>query len=282
MLGASGAIGRYALPQLAAEQEPVFAISRAPSQAHSENVQWLQGDLFGAMPALDARIETLFSLGPLDGLAGWLPRSTLPNLRRVIAISSMSAIVKADSSDAVEKALAARLRAAEDATISWCSKAGVEVVVLRPTLIYGAGIDRSLSALATAAKRWHLFPSIPGATGLRQPIHAEDLSTACLAASRLGGSAPRIYAVAGAEALSMGEMLSRVRSELPFPTLPVPVPLAMAKMALAGLRLIPRWRHLRPGLVDRLLVDQSVDISPARRDLGWSPRRFHAGADGGF
>lgn len=282
VLGATGAIGRYLLSRLNAAGAQSLAVSRL-SIAPSPSVRWLQGDLNGEMPDLSQRpIEVIYSVGPLDGLLRWLSRAQLPAISKLVAISSMSAVVKEHSADPQERALASSLLDSERAVMAWCENGNVDCVILRPTLIYGAGVDRSLSALAQFARRWRLFPWIPGATGLRQPVHADDLAVACLAAAALPKDVGGIYAVGGGEQLSFAAMLARLRAGLPVSTLPVPVPLAIARMALSLLRISPRWQHLQYGLIDRLQVDQVVDNEPAKRDLGWSPRDFHAGSQGGF
>ncbi|MEO6075772.1 MAG: hypothetical protein ABIP56_03095, partial [Dokdonella sp.] len=145
---------------------------------------------------------------------------------------------------------------------------------LRPTLIYGGGADRSISQLARAGERWHVFPTIPGATGLRQPIHADDLAAACVTAMEIAGQAPKILRLGGAEQLTFAAMLSRTRRSLPIWTFPVHVPLQLARLAMRLLRLLPRWRHLDQGLVNRLRQDQIVDNEPAMRELEWQPRKF--------
>ena len=227
------------------------------------------------MPNLaDAHIETIYSVGPLDGLARWLDVAKLPGLRRIVALSSMSVEVKAGSSDPSERALASRLRRAENDVIAFSQSKAVACVVLRPTLIYGAGVDQSVSALARFGERWHVFPMIPGATGLRQPIHADDLASACIAAALIAAIPAKIFAVGGGEQLSFADMLGRIRGGISTCTIALLVPLGLARIALRLLRLHPRWRHLRAGLVDRLQVDQIVDNDPACRDLHWQPRSF--------
>ena len=275
IVGASGAVGRFLLSKLEGAPQSLFAVSRKSDERDDENVVWLQGDLFGDMPDLaDANIETIYSVGPLDGLARWLGAVRLPVLRRIVALSSMSVEVKADSSDAMERALAVRLRRAENEVIAFCQSNAVACVLLRPTLIYGAGVDRSVSALARFGQRWRVFPTISGATGLRQPIHADDLAAACIAAASAATNTAKIFAVGGGEQLSFADMLRRIRANLGVRTMPAPIPLVLARSALRLLRLHPRWRYLREGLIDRLQVDQIVDNGAAFRELHWRPRRF--------
>jgi len=104
VFGASGPVGRFLLPPLAARSR-VLAVSRAPRIADSA---WLCADINDARVAWPAA-ETVLSLGPLDAFAGWLERYDTTALRRVIAFSSMSAESKAGSPDPAERALAARL-----------------------------------------------------------------------------------------------------------------------------------------------------------------------------
>lgn len=268
-------MGRYLLAQLRQSPQPQFALSRRLIEREVGNVVWLQGDLFGDMPDLvDANIETIYSVGPLDGLAQWLCGARLPALRRIVALSSMSVEVKADSSDGKERALASQLRHSENEVIAFCQANAVAGVLLRPTLIYGAGVDRSVSALLRFGHRWRLFPVISGATGLRQPIHADDLAAACISASSTAAIPTKTLAVGGGEQLSFADMLGRIRASLAVRTIPVPVPLMLARTALRLLRLHPRWRYLSEGLIDRLQVDQIVENGPACRDLHWRPRSF--------
>lgn len=277
ILGASGTVGRYLTARLRESTFELLALSRRDLATDDRYIRWIQGDLYGDVPDLSkAPIYSIYSVGPLDGFARWLRTSDLPSLRRVVALSSMSLEVKAQSSDPAERELAVRLVSAERDVIDFCSRRDIACVVLRPTLIYGGGTDRSLSLLAKAGQRWHLFPSIPGATGLRQPIHADDLASACVAAMEIDGQPPKIFRLGGAEQLTFAAMLSRTRLGLPVWTIPARIPMRLVQLALRLLRLLPRWRHLDQGLADRLQQDQIVDNEPAMRELGWQPRKFEA------
>ncbi len=233
ILGASGTVGRYLTVRLRESTSELLALSRRGVATEDRGIRWIQGDLYGDVPDLgDARIHSIYSVGPLDGLAQWLRTARLPVLRRVVALSSMSLEVKAQSNDPAERDLAARLASAEHDVIDFCSDRGIACVVLRPTLIYGGGSDRSLSLLAKVGRRWRLFPSIPAASGLRQPIHANDLASACVAAMEIAGQPPKIVRLGGAEQLTFAAMLSRTRAGLPVWTIPVRIPVQLARLAL--------------------------------------------------
>lgn len=272
VLGASGQIGRFLVPALLGGGHEVVALSRIARDARHPCVRWLQADLGAAAPALPA-FDAVFSLGPLAGLADWLAAARIAGRPRVIAFGSMSAQSKRDSADAGERALAARLVAAEEALAGTCDAQGSAWTVLRPTLIYGAGLDRSLTPLARFGRRWHVLPALPGAHGLRQPVHAADLADACLALWTRAAGARTTYALGGGERLAFATLLARVRASLGVPCLPLPLPAAV----LAGAW--PLLRRMAPGRLPaaalaRLRNDLVADDAPARADFGWQPRGF--------
>jgi uncharacterized protein YbjT (DUF2867 family) len=118
-------------------------------------------------------------------------------LRRLLVLSSTSRFTKDDSSDVQEQAIAQRLADAEAQAQAWAASRGVEWVILRPTLIYGLGRDKNLCEMARFVRRFGFFPLLGAAQGLRQPIHAQDVASACLAALRAPAAANRAYNISG-------------------------------------------------------------------------------------
>lgn len=264
VFGASGPIGCFLLPRLVAAGVAIQAVSRRPPSTQS-GVSWLPGALPDAVPAL-AATDALISLGPLDAFAAWLERTPPAGVVRVVAISSMSAESKRDARDADERALAARLREAEQRLAARCDALGAAWTVLRPTLIYGAGMDRSLTPLARRALRWRVFP-LPAGSGLRQPVHAEDVALAVLAALDRPQSAGQVIPLGGGERLTAAAMFARVRAALPVATLPLSIP----RTALRGVALVLPRLH---GPLTRLDRDLIADNAAAERLLGVAPRPF--------
>ncbi len=265
VFGGSGQIGQFLLPRLVALGEPsVCALSRS---AHSgqPGVDWLRGALPDA-PGLPQEPTALISLGPLPEFAEWLERASLRSQPRVVAMSSMSALSKADSPDPSERAMIATLVAAEQRLIACCERRGLRWTLLRSTLIYGAGTDKSLAPIARAAMRWRVFP-LPQGRGLRQPVHADDLALAVLGALEHPRSAGCVIAVGGGERMRASEMFARVRAGLPVGTLPLPIPRALFGVLAT---LLPR----RAAMVARLDTDLVADNADAQRLLGLHARPF--------
>lgn len=273
VLGASGQIGRFLVPALLDDGHEVHALSRVARVARHARLHWLQGDLFASTPAVPD-VDVVFSLGPLDGLAHWLESARIDARARVIAFGSMSADSKRDSADADERALAARLVEAERALAAVCAAQSRAWTVLRPTLVYGAGLDRSLTPIARFGRRWRVLPTLPAAGGLRQPVHAADLAEACLALWKRGVGMDRTYALGGGERLAFATILERLRVSLGVSCLGLPLPLGLLEAAW------PLLGPLRSGglpgrtALARLRHDLVADDAEARADFGWSPRGF--------
>jgi nucleoside-diphosphate-sugar epimerase len=277
VIGASGQIGRALIPRLLARGCQVLALSRIERAGGTQNLSWIQGDVFASMPALPA-VDAIFSLGPLNGFSGWLMRAQLAGSPRIVAFGSMSVESKRESNDPAERALAETLRLAERELADAASARNLVWTLLRPTLIYGGGLDKSLTPLARMGTRLHVFPRLPAATGLRQPVHVDDLAAACIAAVSLEDACNRVFDLAGGERLSFSDVLDRIRLSLPARVLPVPMSLAAVRMLLSVLRLRPRWRGIGKAAMERLQVDLIAENEAARRLLHWSPRGFRPDA----
>lgn len=264
VLGASSQIGHFLLPKLVDAGACVLALSRR-AQPAIPGVGWLQGEL-PRPPAQADAASSICCFAPLAALADWIDSGAMPRLQRVVATSSMSAESKRASPVAAERAMSQRLRDGEAALARACRQRGIAWTVLRPTLIYGAGRDRSLTPLARRAVRWRVF-GLPAGSGLRQPVHAQDLALAVVHALD-GAATGRVLPIGGGERLAAGEMFARVRASLPVSTLPLKVP---APVVRAGARCLPLLR----GPLTRLAQDLVADNADLERLLGVWPRAFH-------
>lgn len=271
VFGGSGQIGAPLLRRLHAADCRVVAISRT-KQPEAPGVQWLRGDL-DQVDGLPHRVDAIISCGPLDHFARWYAASAI-DARRVIAFGSTSVEVKQDSADVHERDLARRLAEGEHAMFDAAATRGAAATVLRPTLVYGAGRDRTLTRIAQLARRWGRFVLPRDACGLRQPVHVDDLAAAAHACIDSVASEGHAYALPGADTLPYREMVARVLAALqpPVPLTLLPAPLFSA--ALFGARVLGRGDGLGDAVVARMRDDLVFDATPARRDFGYAPRPF--------
>lgn len=266
VFGLSGQVGE-SLAGMRAELGPLLAISRTPRPG-LEGIEWQRASLetCAAAPPDCARI---LSLGPLDAFAQWVER-TRPAGVRIVAIGSTGVRDKRESPDAHERALAHRLAAAEHVLSAHAAATDCQLTLLRPSLLYGSGRDHSLTPLAARARRWRRLPWPRSATGLRQPVHVDDVARAvvdCLASTATHGAA---FDLPGAEALRFDAMVERhLARHAPGARLwRLPDAAFRLAMSAAG-----RGKGV-DGWLWRARRDQLADAEAARAAFGFSPRAF--------
>ncbi|GAA4854357.1 NAD(P)-dependent oxidoreductase [Luteimonas vadosa] len=271
VFGGSGQIGTALIARLLAAGWEVHAVSRRP-RTGLPRVQWVQGD-FASMPVLPRAIDAIYSAGPLDLFSSWYPTAPM-DCPQVVAFGSTSVLSKRAATDPGERALAQRLFEAEAQLREAAAAKGCAATLLRPTLVYGLGRDRNLSSIAALARRTGFFVLPAGATGLRQPVHVEDLAQAACAAAEGPAGMQRDYALPGGETLPYREMVARVLAALPSKPRLVELPSPLFRLLLAGARAGGVLRDLPGGAVARMREDLVFDDAPARRELAYAPRPF--------
>ena len=178
VIGASGQIGRFLIPSLLDGGGQVVAISRQPLPgwfkqfADEPRLNWCSIEQLRQLSLSDS-VE-LVCAGPLS-----LTENLVTDLSpvRVVAMGSASVLFKQDSSDAAERKLISGILQAEQALSTWAEKSLADLDILRPTLVYGCGLDKNLSRAAGLIQRFGFMPLAAKAKGLRQPVHAEDISS---------------------------------------------------------------------------------------------------------
>jgi uncharacterized protein YbjT (DUF2867 family) len=266
VLGLSGQVGEALLNRLAQRGQPILALSRI-ARPDAPGLHWLQGQLPDVEWPHD--VSTVLSVGPLDVFADWFAAQAPPGVRAV-ALGSTSIYSKHDSPDAGERDVARRLLAAEATLFA----TGGAVTVLRPTLIYGDGRDRSLSPLADFARRrgWMVLPG--AGTGLRQPVHADDVAEAVLRCLDRPATAGQGYDLPGGERLTAAAMFERaLRRRVPGCRIwRLPGWLFRPAVSLAGgIGALPVSSR---GFLARLGRDQVADAGPVQTALGLQLRGF--------
>lgn len=275
LTGGSSQIGQCVLRRLEAEGRKVVAAGR-----HTANVKKRKGVQFVGCDLSQPHISIPHALSSVVHIAGiWLLPPHLDALhdqgvRRLVCFSSTSIYVKQDSSNPGERDLVRRMMDAEAEIARRCEPLGIEWTVLRPTLVYGLGMDRNVSRAARFIKRFHCYPVAFGATGLRQPVHADDLAAAALAALAEPAAVGRHYDVGGGETLTYREMIGRIFDTLSSPRVFLPLPFLEQAAAAAGV--LMRRPEVTGEMVRRMRRDLVCDNRPAIDDLGYRPRTFLA------
>jgi nucleoside-diphosphate-sugar epimerase len=285
VLGATSLVGVCLLPLLTKAGWQVTAFSRKQAASAEGNPEWrrlpVAGFSAGVIPEFDAALSLPFwiCLTPIWVLPDYFAWFDTQDIRRLVVLSSTSCFTKGESTDREEQALARRFADAEAQVRAWANHAGVEFVILRPTLIYRLGLDKNITVIARFISRFGFFPIFGQANGLRQPIHAEDVAGACIAALQSAGAANRDYNISGGETLTYRTMVTRIFLAFGRQVRFFPVPLSVFRLSIALLRFFPHYKNWSAAMAERMNSDMIFEHSDAERDLGFKPRKFELDAD---
>jgi len=139
---------------------------------------------------------------------------------------------------------------------------GLEVVVIRPPLVYGPGVKANFLNMIKFIQKGVPIP-FASATNRRSLIYVGNLVDALATCSIHPIAAGKTYLVSDGEDVSTPELIRRVAMALRVPARLFPVP-AMVIRALG----VVMGKNSE---VRRLIGSLTVDSSTIRRELGWTP-----------
>lgn len=140
---------------------------------------------------------------------------------------------------------------------------GLEVVIVRPPLVYGPGVRANFRHLIEAVRRGLPLPLASATYNRRSLVGVDNLVDLLLTCARHPAAAGQTFMVSDGEDLSTAELLRRIGHAMGHPARLWPMPIAALHLGarLAG----------RSGMAKRLLDNLQVDIHHTRTTLGWTP-----------
>ncbi|WP_439518172.1 UDP-glucose 4-epimerase family protein [Hydrogenophaga sp.] len=140
---------------------------------------------------------------------------------------------------------------------------GMEVVIVRPPLVYGPGVKANFRSLMKAVCRGIPLPLGCVTANRRSLVALDNLVDLLITCVEHPAAANGTFLVSDGEDLSTAALLQRLGSAAGRPArlLPVPTGLIEAGAALLGQR----------DVAQRLLGSLQVDIGHTRATLGWTP-----------
>lgn len=142
------------------------------------------------------------------------------------------------------------------------AETGMEVVVLRPPLVYGPGVKGNFLRLMQAIDNLRPLP-LGDIQNQRSLIYLGNLVDAICLCLNHPKAAGKTFLVSDGDDVSTPELVRRIAASLGRRPLLLPVP--MSWMRWAG-RVLGKQAAL-----DRLSGSLCVDVSPLREELGWTP-----------
>ncbi len=271
VIGGTGLVGGYIVEHLVRHGKRPLVLSR--SRRDRADIDWLCGDLTRPDTLTLPPFAILYCTADANLLAEALPRLFNPSLQRVVVFSSTSVLTKQDTEVASEQEMVRRLAEAERSIAAACEQQDIGWTILRPTLIYAEGRDTNITPLSRLIRRFGFMPLVGGGSGLRQPVHAEDLAIGAVAAAASPLAANKFYSLPGGEILTYAEMIGRVFDGMRLPRRMIPIPVLIWKAAFVFIKPLFPGANVAMGI--RMIKDMVFDATPAVEDFGWKPRDFH-------
>jgi len=271
VLGATGLVGHFLVDRLHAAGVDVVGLSRQ-ARAPTPGLTWIAGDLESPGLVLPSPLPVAISISNIWLLGPALPALYAAGVKRLVAFSSTSRFTKLASPVAHEREIAQTLARAEEEIQAFCEVHGIAWTILRPTIIYAEGRDRSITRIAALIRRFGVLPVYGNGSGMRQPVHADDLAAGAIAAAAMPATKNRAYNLPGGDTLTFRRMCERIFEGLGRRPRIVSVPPALWKVTFAvGGRFVP---GVTSAMGSRMTDDLVFDARPAQSDFQWNPRGF--------
>lgn len=169
----------------------------------------------------------------------------------------------ADDQPAPQDAYGISKAEAEAGLIALASETGMEVVIIRPPLVYGPGVKANFLSMMGWVERGVPLPLGAIEHNRRSLVALDNLVDLIVTCVDHPAAANQVFLAGDGEDLSTTDLLRRLAAAIGVPARLLPVPVSVLH---AGAKLIGR-----EAMLQRLCGNLQVDLSKTRRLLGWRP-----------
>lgn len=151
---------------------------------------------------------------------------------------------------------------AEQALHRVAKETGLEVVIVRPPLVYGAGVKGNFAQMIRVVERGIPLP-LDSVHNQRDLVYLGNLVDALITCATHPAAAGQTYLVNDGESISTPQLVRGLAKALGKRCLVLPFPIAMIRLLASLLG--------KSAAVDRLTQSLVIDSSKIRRELKWQP-----------
>ncbi len=152
---------------------------------------------------------------------------------------------------------------AELQLIELSNATGLEVVIIRPTLVYGPGVKANFASLMNLVSKGIPLPFGCITHNKRSLVSVNNLVDLIITCIDHPKAANQVFLVSDDHDVSTSEMVHEMAKALDKPSMQLPIPIWCYKLAGKLFN--------KPDVVDRLTGSLQVDISHTKQTLGWKP-----------
>lgn len=207
----------------------------------------------------------------VDGTVNLARQAVAAGVRRFVFVSSIKVngeatavghAYRADDTPAPQDPYGVSKHEAEQQLLQMAAEGLIEVVIVRPVLVYGPGVKANFLSMMRWLCRGVVLPfgAIDNSRSLVAVDNLVDLLVTCTVHP---AAANQVFLVSDGEDLSTTQLLRRMACALGKPARLVPIPAWVLRVAAALVG--------RKALSQRLCGSLTVNIDKTRELLGWAP-----------
>lgn len=208
----------------------------------------------------------------VEGTANFARQAAATGVRRFIFLSSIKVngefttvrqLFTADDVPAPEDPYGVSKHEAEQLLRQIATETGMEVVIIRPPLVYGPGVKANFESMMRWLARGVPLPLAAVTNNRRSLVALDNLVDLIVTCLNHPAAANQTLLVSDGEDLSTADLLRRVGAALGRPARLFYVPTTLLKLGATVVS--------KPGIYERLCGSLQLDITKTRQLLDWTP-----------
>lgn len=169
----------------------------------------------------------------------------------------------ADDAPAPEDSYSVSKYEAEQLLRQIAAETGMEVVIIRPPLVYGPGVKANFESMMRCLARGVPLPLAAVTNNRRSLVALDNLVGLIVTCLNHPAAANQTFLVSDGKDLSTAQLLKRMGAAIGQPARLFYLPPTLLKLGASVLN--------RPGIYQRLCGSLQLDIAKTRQLLGWAP-----------
>jgi len=208
----------------------------------------------------------------VEGTAALARQAAVAGVKRFVFLSSVKVNGEfteaghpftADDAPAPEDSYGVSKYEAEQLLRQIAAETGMEVVIIRPPLVYGPGVKANFESMMRWLARGLPLPLAAVTENRRSLVALDNLVDLIMTCLNHPAAANQTFLVSDGEDLSTAQLLKRMGAAMGKPARLFYLPPTLLKLGATVLN--------RPGIYQRLCGSLQLDIAKTRQLLGWAP-----------
>lgn len=278
--GSEGRIGAFLLNDLKDKEYSLFALSYGGAlKSGNQDINYFKGDLLNP----ESYVPALKGVSTVIHAAGITHTN---NIRRYYRVNSFGTLelLRRCKAYGVKRFIFLSTRAisyegghysrSKHIAEKYVQESGLDWIILRFGEIYGTRSNKGIDALIGQIERFPFIPVVGNGKYTLMPLYISDAVSSIVKVLENEGLNKRVYTIAGPEAMSYNELIDRILALKMRNKIKIHIPLSVARALSTITALVTADAFLAKDQLLRLICEKNNDISLARKELDFIPRKM--------